>query len=126
MSPVRVVIVNPPQEIPRSLLSLPRYRSVTLATADAIANLRESVQRLQAQLVIVNLEFVSFAQLTDLRKEFPNVAFVCIHRLADDSIWAQSLAAGAVDCCFPSDLFRILENAERYLALNQMEAVSAA
>ncbi len=28
---------------------------------------------------------------------------VCTHRLADEHMWAEALAAGALDCCFDDD-----------------------
>ena len=45
-----------------------------------------------------------------------------MHRLADDAMWAQALAVGAVDCCLSRDLPRILENADRYIAIKEAEA----
>ena len=126
MSPVRVVIANPTQDLPPSLLLRFKRHPLSLATVDAPVGLWETVPRLRAQLAVVDLELISFAELNKLCREFPETAFVCIHRLADDFIWSQSLAAGAVDCCLPSDLPHILENAERYIALKHADAVSAA
>ena len=41
-------------------------------------------------------------------------------------MWMQALAAGAVDCCVSADLPRILENADRYVAIKEAEASTAA
>jgi hypothetical protein len=95
-----------------------------LTTVHAAASVRESVPRLRAQLAIVDLEVVSFSELADLCREFPATAFVCVHRLADDSMWMQALASGAVDCCLSADLSRILENADRYVAIKEAGAAA--
>jgi len=126
MSPVRVVFANPSQELPKSLLSVTRRELPNFATVHATAEMREMVPRLRAQLAVVDLEMISFQELAELCREFPATAFVCIHRLADDAMWAQSLAAGAVDCCSAADLPWILQNAERYVAIKNLEATSAA
>lgn len=126
MTPVRVVIANPPAVMPSCFLSKLETKTCTLTTLDTPARLWDTIPRLRSNLAILDLEVVSFSELAKLCHEFPATAFVCIHRLADDSIWAQSLAAGAVDCCLPADLPRILQNAERYVTLKQAEATSAA
>jgi hypothetical protein len=126
MSLVRVVLANPSAELPKSLLSVPRRELPNFATVHAAAEIRNMVPRLRAQLAVVDLEMITFQELADLCHEFPATAFVCIHRLADDAMWAQSLAAGAVDCCSTADLPWIMQNAERYVTLKQAEATSAA
>jgi hypothetical protein len=126
MSPVRVVFANPSEELPKSLLKRTRRELPNFATVHAAAEIREMVPRLRAQLAVVDLEMISFQELADLCREFPATAFVCIHRLADDAMWAQSLAAGAADCCSTADLPWILQNAERYVTIKQAEATSAA
>jgi len=126
MSPVRVVLANPNQELPKSVLTATRRELPNFATVHAPAEIREMVPRLRAQLAVVDLEMITYQELTELCREFPATAFVCIHRLADDAMWAQSLAAGAVDCCSATDLPWILHNAERYVAIKKTEASSAA
>ena len=126
MPPVRVVIANPDNALPNALLVSPGNELLKVATVRASADIREAVPRMRAQLAIVDLELVSFAELADLCREFPATAFVCVHRLADDAMWAQALAVGAVDCCLSRDLPRILENADRYIAIKEAEAHTAA
>ena len=124
MRPVRVVVANSIQTLPPAILATP-YRGVqNLTTVHATAEVRESVPRVRAQLAIVDLEVVKIPELAELCREFPATAFVGVHRLADDAMWTQALAVGAVDCCLSSDLSRILENADRYVAIK--EASSAA
>src|SRR5271165_2696607 len=115
MPPVRVVIASPVAALPKILLKSSYRELQNLTPVHAAAEIRTAVPQLRAQLAIVDLEVVTFSELADLCKEFPSTAFVCIHRLADDTMWTQALAAGAVDCCLSADLRRILENADRYV-----------
>jgi hypothetical protein len=119
MPPVRVVIANPAAPMPKFTYSSSTRELQNLITVHAAAEVREIVPRVRAQLAIVDLDVVSLSELADLCREFPVTAFVCVHRLADDVMWTQALAAGAVDCCISTDLPRILENAERYVAIKQ-------
>jgi hypothetical protein len=126
MPPVRVVVANRVEALPKSLLTASSRESQIFATVHATSEVRETVPRLRAQLAIVDLEVVSFSELADLCNEFPATAFVCTHRLADDSMWTQALSAGAVDCCQSTDLPLILESADRYVAIKKAEATTAA
>ncbi len=119
MPPVRVVIANPAAPIPKFTYSSSTRELQNLTTVHTAAEVRENVPRVRAQLAIVDLDVVTFSELADLCREFPSTAFVCVHRLADDDMWTRALAAGAVDCCMRADLPRILENAERYVAIKQ-------
>lgn len=117
MQPIRVVVANSVEALPKAVLASP-YRGVqNLTTVHATAEVRETVPRVRAQLAIVDLEVVTYSEVAELCREFPATAFVCVHRLADDAMWMKSLAAGAVDCCSSADLSRILENADRYVAI---------
>jgi hypothetical protein len=126
MPPVRVVIANPVHELPKFLPAASDSRLQNLTTVHSLSDIRATVPRLRAQLAILNLEVVTLPELAELCSEFPATAFVCVHRLADDAMWMQSLTAGAVDCCLSADLSRILENADRYVAIKEAEASTAA
>jgi len=126
MAPIRVVIANSAEAIVGSPVNVSSPDSSSFATVHATTDIRETVARLRAQLAVVDLEVVSFSELGELCKEFPGTAFVCIHRLADDAMWARALAAGAVDCCLSADLERIVGNAYSYVAIKGAEATAAA
>ena len=126
MPPIRVVIANSAEAIIASPVNVSSPDSKSFATVHATTDIRETVARLRAQLAVVDLEVVSFSELGEMCKEFPATAFVCIHRLADDAMWARALAAGAVDCCLSADLPRIVENANTYAAIKGAEATAAA
>ena len=124
MPPIRVVIANSVEAIVGSPVSVSGPDSPIFATVHVTTEIRETVARLRAQLAVVDLEVVSFSELGELCKEFPATAFVCVHRLADDAMWARALAAGAVDCRLSADLERIVENANSYVAIKKATAVA--
>ena len=74
---------------------------------------------------VVDLELIGIPELKQLCAQFPSTAFVCIHRLADDRMWSEALAAGAVDCCCSSDMHGILLASERYVVLTRTRAGSS-
>jgi hypothetical protein len=97
-----------------------------LVVTRSVEELRIAVARLRAPFAVVDLELIDFPEVKQLCQEFPATAFVCLHRLADDRMWSDALAMGAVDCCQCNDLRGILLAAERYVVLTRSRAVAAA
>jgi DNA-binding response OmpR family regulator len=126
MPPTSAVLAHKDPAVLQSLAQASHKHSVNCATAGSTRELRESLAHSRAPLVIVDLEIVGFAELGELCREFPATAFVSTHRLADDVMWTQSLAAGAVDCCVTADLLHVLEASERYIAIKATHSASAA
>jgi hypothetical protein len=126
MRPVRVVLAYHDPASVEELLRPVQDEFLSFAIVNSSEEMRRVIVGVHAALGVVDLELVDFPQVGELCHEFPATAFVCIHRLADDGMWSQSLAAGAVDCCYASDLLRILQAAERYIAFKEARAPSAA
>jgi len=126
MPPISVVLAHEESALLQTLAGSSRKQFLNLATVNAAPEVREVVARLRAQLAVVDLEIVNLSELGELCREFPATAFVSTHRLADDVMWSQSLAAGAVDCRLASDIPRILEAAERYIAIKEVRKAPAA
>ncbi|HET7441879.1 MAG TPA: hypothetical protein VFJ47_11310 [Terriglobales bacterium] len=76
-------------------------------------DLRAAIARHRAKVVILDVEFSSLADVNQLRREFPGVAIVCTHRLADEEMWTAALEAGADDICPSSDTGGIVRSAVR-------------
>jgi len=74
-------------------------------------DVRYGVPRHRAELVIADLELLDLNKVRQLHNEFGGVHIVCTHRVADEDLWAQSLEAGADDCCYPGDTEAILRAA---------------
>jgi len=126
MPPIHVVLTRQDPALTDKLAASIQKQFLDLSTVSNKEDTRNAISRTKAQLAIVDLEVVNFSELGQLCREFPGTAFVCIHRLADDGMWSQSLAAGAVDCCLSGDLPRILQASERYLAFKESQATPAA
>jgi len=99
------------------------FRNLVLAKSKHEA--RSAVARFRAPFAVVDLELVSMPDLEQLCHEFPGTAFVCIHRLANDRMWAEALAAGAVDCCFCDDLRGILLASDKYVVISRSHTAAA-
>jgi hypothetical protein len=126
MPPIHVVLTRQDAAISDNLVRSIQKHFLDVATVTNREETRSAIARTHAELAIVDLEAVNFSELGQLCHEFPTTAFVCIHRLADDGMWSQSLAAGAVDCCLSGDLPRILQASERYVAFKTTHATPAA
>jgi hypothetical protein len=82
--------------------------------ANSVADTRQVIAQERPAFAIVDLELVSYSELNELCSNFPATAFVGIHRLADERVWCEVLAAGGVDCCAAGDVYSILRAADRW------------
>lgn len=126
MGPINVVLAHRDPALTDNLVRSIQRQFCNVATAHDLDEIRGTIARVRAPLAIVDLELVNFSQLGELCREFPATAFICTHRLADDAMWSQSLAMGAVDCFVASDVPKILQASDRYVAIKQSQAHSAA
>lgn len=76
--------------------------------AGNLSELVNSIPRHRADVAIVDLELAGIDQVQKLRTQFAGTTIVCTHRLADEKMWAEALAAGAADCCHASDVRAIV------------------
>ncbi len=103
MKPVTVVIAIPDSGTNDALTASLRshFRVVLPATPDHI---RSAIVKHRADVLLLDLEATAPEAIRSLLGEFAAISVVCIHRLADDRLWSAALAAGALDCCHPSDV----------------------
>ena len=106
-----VVLLERDASIAGALVPSLKNHFETVRVANSCADLRDEVARRRATLVIMDIEHAGFADLRQLRQEFPQTAIVCTHRLADEQMWAEVLAAGAADLCGASDFASIVRSA---------------
>jgi len=99
------------------------FRNLVVATSEA--ELRSALARYRAPFAVVDLEVIPLPELKELCHQFPATAFVCTHRLADDRMWSDALAMGAVDCCYCDDLRGILLASEKYVVLSRGRTAAA-
>jgi len=125
MRPINAVLAHKDAASAQRLATSLTKEFRNLLLAKSASELRSSLARYRAPFAVVDLELISFGELKELCNEFPATAFVCIHRLADDRMWSEALAMGAVDCCCSTDLRGILMAAERYVVLSRGKAAAA-
>lgn len=122
MKPLSVVVAQSSPKAADSLMkSLYNHFRVVNKAGD-LAELRHSIPKHRADVVILDLEVADIDQVQRLRKEFTGTTFVCTHRLADEKMWADALAAGAADCCHTSDVRAIVLAASQTKPLSHAHA----
>ena len=125
MRPINVVLAYHDALSAERLAASLRNQFRSLAIAKSYEEAAAALTRLRAPFAVVDLELVGMAELKQLCARFPSTAFVCIHRLADDRMWTEALAAGAVDCCYSGDVHGILLASERYVVLSRPHVAAA-
>ena len=125
MRPINVVLAHHDAVAADRLTACLNKQFRNLAIAKSAEEIAPAVARLRAPFAVVDLELVDFSKLKALCSNCPSTAFVCVHRLADDRMWSDALAMGAVDCCNSSDLHGILLASERYVVLTRSRSVAA-
>jgi len=82
---------------------LPYVKSVsdTVFAVHSLSELRNLLSQYSIQTAVLDLAMVSSEEIVGLQKR--GMQIVCTHHFADDSMWAEALAAGALDCCFDDD-----------------------
>jgi DNA-binding response OmpR family regulator len=111
---INVVLAHHDCAVARSLAEglRPHFRQVLVV--NTFAEAEAAIARFRAKFVIADLELLPYSEVKRLCSEFPATAIACIHRLADESMWSEVLALGAVDCCVSSDVPGLLLASERY------------
>jgi len=125
MRPINAVLAHRDPKGAQHLAASLNKEFRNLLVAKSAYELRASVAHYRAPFAVVDLELIGLPELKELCREFPATAFVGIHRLADDRMWAEALAMGAVDCCHCDDLHGILLAAERYVVLSRSRSTAA-
>jgi len=126
MPPISVLLLQPGPAHSGNITRTIEKQFLNVVWVNASSELGAAIARVRAPLAIVDLELIKFEEVARLCAEFPATAIVCAHRLADDSMWSQSLASGAVDCCLTSDVLKILQASDRYVAIKESRASTAA
>jgi DNA-binding NarL/FixJ family response regulator len=108
MKPLSVVVAQgnskTAEMLAKSLYN--HFRAVQLFRT--LDELRQAIPSNRADVAIVDLELASLHEVQQLKREFSNTTIVCTHRLADEKMWMDALAAGASDCCYSSDVRAIV------------------
>jgi len=103
MSPSAVVIASQNSLITLSLSESLRRHFRSVHVAQTPQDLESAIVRHRAEAAIADLETISLDDVARLHQSFGQVNIVCTHRVPDEQMWADSLAAGAADCCHHGD-----------------------
>ncbi len=106
-----VILAQVDAQAAAKLASALHRRCKSVYVARTPEEVRNAVPKHRADVVIADLEVIGLSEIERLHKDFEHVSIVATHRVADEELWAQSLQAGAVDCCYPSDVLSILDSA---------------
>lgn len=96
------------------------FRSINVAKS--MDEVRNAIPKYRAQVAIVDLETADLQQVHELVSEFGYTQVVCTHRIPDEEMWAEALAAGAVDCCHNADVAGIMDAVRRNVKLAHSKA----
>jgi ActR/RegA family two-component response regulator len=125
MRPINVVLAHHDAVSAERLAASLGKEFRNLVVAKSTEETLSAIARFRAPFAVVDLELIDMAELKALCQRFPGTAFVCIHRLADDRMWSQCLANGAVECCHCNDLRGILQASERYVVISRARTAAA-
>lgn len=114
MTPLSVVVAQKDQASAATLAHSLHQHFKDVRVAESRDELLRLIPRNRAQVAVVDLELLDLATVTQLHELFTGTVIVCTHRLADEKLWADALAAGAADCCYDSDVRGIVMAAYRH------------
>lgn len=108
MKPLSVVVAQSNSKTAEMLAkSLYNHFRVVHLAGD-LDEVRQAIPRYRADVAIIDLELAALSEVRQLTREFATTTIVCTHRLADEKMWTDALAAGAADCCYASDVRAIV------------------
>jgi len=108
MKPLSVVVAQSNGKTAEMLAQSLYNHFRVVNVAGNLDELRFAIHRQRADVVIVDLELAPLSQVQQLTREFGATRVICTHRLADEKMWTEALAAGAADCCYASDVRAIV------------------
>jgi DNA-binding NarL/FixJ family response regulator len=122
MKPLSVVVAQGNSKTAEMLAKSLYNHFRVVHMAGSLDELRQAVPRHRADVAIVDLELASIHDVEQFKQEFAATTIVCTHRLADEKMWMDALAAGASDCCYSSDVRAIVLAASNTKPLSHSHA----
>lgn len=113
MLPLTAVVVQSDPDSASALAASLLRHFHTVRVVGSLEEVRAAIPRHRAEFAIVDLELIGVAEVQELRRDFASLSIVCTHRLPDEKLWSEALAAGALDCCHASDVRSIVLAAMR-------------
>jgi DNA-binding NtrC family response regulator len=118
MQPLNVVVASRDSQAAAQLAASLNSHFRSVAVARSLEEVRRAIPKHRAQLAIVDLELASLRDVQELCHDFDSTSVVCTHRIPDEEMWMEALAAGAIDCCQNADVSGIVQAVDRNLKMN--------
>ncbi len=122
MQPVNIVVAHNDFITAAQLAASLHRHFLSVAVARSVDEIRSAIPKHRPQVALVDLETVPLDEVSRLCQEFHDVSIVCTHRVPDEEMWAEALAAGAIDVCQTNDVSAILFAVQRNLPLGRASA----
>lgn len=119
MQPASIVLYQKDAGAARTLVNRLSQHLHAVHLARTCEEIRPSIARHRAQVLILDLENSCLKEVERLHQEFPALSIVCTHRLADDQLWTEALTQGAADVCEPwntDDVLRAIVREQSHVA----------
>jgi DNA-binding NtrC family response regulator len=113
MQTLTIVVLQSDPTIAQRLAGILSDHFQSVHVARSLPEVRSAVPRFRAGAAILDMEASGLSEVEFLHREFPRLAIVCTHRVADEEMWASALKAGASDMCPSSDMEGIVQSAMR-------------
>jgi len=108
-----IVVLQSDPTIASRIAGLLSDRLQFVHVASSVRELHSVVPQYRAGAAILDVEASGLSEIEVLHREFPRLAIVCTHRVADEEMWTSALNAGASDMCPTSDTEGIVQSALR-------------
>jgi DNA-binding NtrC family response regulator len=122
MQSLNVVVANSDSSAAAELAASLHRHFRSVAVARSLEEVRRAIPKHRAELAIVDLEMASPKDVAELCNEFNHTSVVCTHRIPDEEMWMEVLAAGAIDCCQSADVGAIVQAVDRNLRMAKSNA----
>ena len=102
-----ILIANSDPNSAATLSQVLRDHARSVLVVRSTEELRSAVPKHRATTVVADLETVPLSEIERLHNNFSHLSIICTHRVPDEQMWADSLAAGAIDCLHNRDFNEI-------------------
>ncbi len=122
MEPLSLALLQKDHRVARFLSGQLCHHFHAIHIVRSAAELSDCVIRFRPDVVVVDMEAATLADVEQLHREFSNLCIVCTHRIADEEMWTAAMEAGADDICFANDTRSIIIAATRSVPMAQSAA----
>ncbi len=103
-----VVVLESDPTVAQFLTSKLASKFLAIHMAHSGDELRARIASNHPEAILLDMEHSPLADVRNLHHEFPSLPIVCMHRIADESLWIAALEAGASDVCRSDDVQNVL------------------